>query len=300
MDCECLDKAISDGAFTRPFDVGHGCTCYDVERTWRGMRAFLEVVGDGDFGGRDGRFMPPDDMPLRLGTYGRWLMDYSPTKHIVVSGGRAVMYEYRESGSREDKCEWEREMFLRTPMVYTQEIDWLVRREPIAFKEELDSWVDGRHIKYLRHDMESDDEHVRAAVASKVVSDLITPDLLEALSHDPSPLVRAAVAKNWKTGPATSLRLAEDPDWHVRRALFERRLSHDGLYRDNGRLFRMVCDDPEFEVRVALAGWAYERMVEYSWMNDGARNVMAMLLDAPDDRISSAAAMALLAEVRGK
>ena len=296
MKTNALEKAIGAGMLHSPHDVGDGCVCYDVERSWRGMMAFLDIVDPFDFGGSDWRFLPPhDDNPLRIETYGRWLMDFSPTKHVLVHDGDVVMYEYRMSGVYRSYCVWRSAFSRARSHDELSAISRKLRDEPVRVKEEMLQWTEERSMSFLESDMESSDEHARASVPCRFpVKDMDYMTVCR-LADDPSPLVRASLARSIVAGMDTAVKLMKDPDWRVRRALFERRFYNDGLWGEGSAIPRMAKDDPEFEVRAAFAAWAYERARILDWSSGEFKSdLMTMLLDDPDERIRSGVAMALL------
>lgn len=296
METSALEKAIGAGMLHSPHDVGDGCVCYDVDQSWRGMTAFLDVVDPFDFGCSDWRFLPPhDDNPLRIETYGRWLMDFSPTKHVLVHGGDVVMYEYRMSGMYTSYCVCRSAFSDARSHDELSAISRKLRDEPVRVKEEMLQWTDERSMRFLESDMESSDEHVRASVPCRFpVKDMDYMTVCR-LADDPSPIVRASLARSIVAGMDTAVKLMGDPDWRVRRALFERRFYNDGLWGEWSDIPRLAKDDPEFEVRAAFAAWAYERTrILARSSGEFKSNLMTMLLDDPDERIRSGVAMALL------
>lgn len=296
METSALEKAIGAGMLHSPHDVGDGCVCYDVDQSWRGMMSFLEVVDPFDFGGNDGHFRPlHDDNPLRIETYGRWLMDFSPTKHVLVHGGDVVMYEYRMSGTYRSYCVWRSAFSHARRHDELSAISRKLRDEPVRVKEEMLQWTDDRSMLFLESDLESSDEHVRASVPCRFPVEDMDYMAICRLADDPSPLVRASLARSIAAGMDTAVKLMGDPDWRVRRALFERRFYNDGLWGKVSDIPRLAKDDPEFEVRAAFAAWAYERARFLDWSSgEFQSNLMTMLLDDPDERIRSGVAMALL------
>ena len=291
-----ISNAIACGAFTRPHGVAGGLTCYDVDKSWRGMNAFLSCVNPFDFGGNDEYFMPLcDGTPMRVMTYGRWLCEYRLTKHVVVdTDGRVMMYEYRRSASDPGTTVWSCAANARgslSPGVML-EVDAAVTSYPVRMLHETPSWTDGSGISMLMNDMDSDDEDRRAAVASRFYLTSGFDWALDSLSADPSTLVKAAVMRNMRTRYETVMRLLDDPDWRVRMAVCERMAGADIFCRNGGEIGRRMCADPEPEVRMAFLS----RMYECFFTDNRHRfaGFVAPLLDGPSDDVAAAAAVLLL------
>ena len=109
----------------------------------------------------------------------------------------------------------------------------------------------------------SDDWRERLAVASSDIIDYaVFRDMLGMLSRDECVAVRTALARNTcQRDDRIMERLAEDPDWRVRRSVCQngrlyinyRWMCGTRLDNFSGGIIRRLAHDPEYEVRLAAA-----------------------------------------------
>ena len=292
--CVLVKSLIKKGVLSRPNQVYHGMTCYDVEKSWRGMTGFRSIVDSSRFGGHDHYFLPDDDdTPLFLKTYGRWLGMFSRTKHVVVDDdGNLLMYHFEYNGKPNSECVWASSI---DNVVIKNSVNYMVKTCPITYKHEYCSLepVD-EDDRMIMRDMESDDEETRAMAASRrFVNDQENYcKCLDKLSYDPSWLVRSKVIKNPNTSYGTLVRLLDDPDWRVRRKFCERSYLYEMLWENDCLLCRKMCFDIEPEVRIAFSAMAYDIFYghDIKWFS----NTLKWMLDGPADGIQAAVSMLMM------
>ena len=173
-----------------------------------------------------------------------------------------------------------------------ESIDEAVMSPPIRRVHENPSWTDGSNLHAMMRDMDSPDEDRRAAVASRFFLGGECEWVLDELADDPSPVVKAAVMRNIRTRYHTRMKLLDDPDRHVRRALCERMNGVEMFEMHGGLMGRRLCLDPEPEVRIAFAALMYDFFFEYD-RHRFARNLMPML-DGPVDDVHAAVSVLLM------
>lgn len=273
---------VQDGILLNPNGI-RSLTCYEVERSWRGMAAQMRMVMPSMAACAWARDTCGDDQ-FGLAIYGRLLTDYRGIRRMVFTKtGRLVAHSYFDNGALSNPC-ISLNPNARLSGTEAMFMDQMLRQAPILHRHETVSST-----RITDKMLTSPDEEDRKAVAAKAWKELVESGKIDCLIDDPSPEVRALLAGNSFLTAGQALRLADDPDWHVRRSLCERRKNARGIFKDDG-LCRKLGTDPEFEVRVAFAAFmltAFRDRAGYgrlSWMLD----------EGPDDDLKASLAIMMV------
>ena len=276
---------VSAGILRNPTKI-LSLTCYEVERSWRGVNAQMRML-DQVWGTClwSPSACDSEDDPFNLVGYGNMLTDYRGIRRMVFTKtGRIAAHSYYDNGALTNPCI----SFVsgaRLSCTETMFVQQMLRQEPVLHRHE----TPGCRAPELIVDMPEDEED-RRVIAAKAGKRLLESGGVDCLMDDPSPEVRALLAGNSFLTAEQAMRLADDPDWHVRRSLCERRMDARKIFMDDN-LCRMLGTDPEFEVRVAFAAFmltAFRNRAGYcrlSWMLD----------DGPDDELKASLAMMMVA-----
>lgn len=275
---------VSDGILRNPTKI-LSLTCYEVERSWRGVNAQMRML-DRVWGTClwSQSACNSEDDPFNLVGYGDMLTDYRGIRRMVFTkNGRIAAHSYFDNSALTNPCI----SFVggaRLSGTESMFVQQMLRQEPVLHRNE----TPGCHAPELIVDMPEDEEG-RRVIAAKASKRLLESGGVDCLMDDPSPEVRSLLAGNSFLTAKQAMRLADDPDWHVRRSLCERRKNARGIFTDD--LCRKLGTDPEFEVRVAFAAF----MLSASRDRAGFGRLSWMLEDGPDDELKASLAMMMVA-----
>ena len=273
-----------DGVFLNPTRI-LSLTCYEVERSWRGMNAQMRMLDQvwGTCLWSPATCNSEND-PFNLVSYGDMLTDHRGIRRMVFTKtGRLAAHSYFDNGALTNPCV----SFVSGARLSSTEsmcVRQMLRQEPVLHRHE----TPGCRAPELIADMPEDEEG-RRVIAAKAGKRLLESGDVDCLMDDPSPEVRSLLAGNSFLTEKQALRLADDPDWHVRRSLCERRKNARGIFTDD--LCRKLGTDPEFEVRVAFAAFMLSASRDHSWFG----RLSWMLDDGPDDELKASLAMMMVA-----